>query len=212
MGVCAQQRARRAQRRRLGDAATIGLRNFATPGFLPLFMSSTSVFPVRPAVLRDARAIAELHNATVQDAYRGLLGDVTVPVMALDKRQAYWRDAIEYAEPQVHVALLGERIVGFVGFDRSRDEGTKQTMGEIWSIYVDADFVGLGVGLSLWDAAREGLVEEGCTDVSIWLPLANERAMQFFTNAGFKREMPSAKTVSIGGVKIEEIRLKRALA
>jgi hypothetical protein len=98
----------------------------------------------------------ELHNATVQDAYRGLLGDVTVPVMALDKRQAYWREAIEYAEPQVHVALLGERIVGFVGFDRSRDEGTKQTMGEIWSIYVDADFVGLGVGLSLWDAAREG--------------------------------------------------------
>ena len=45
-------------------------------------MSSTSVFPVRPAVLRDARAIAELHNATVQDAYRGLLGDVSVPLMA----------------------------------------------------------------------------------------------------------------------------------
>ncbi len=175
-------------------------------------MSSTSVFPVRGATLRDARAIAELHNATVQDAYQGLLGDVTVPVMALDKRQAYWREAIEYAEPQVHVALHGERIVGFVGFDRSRDEGSKQTMGEIWAIYVHADFVGLGVGLSLWDAAREGLQEEGCTDVSIWLPLANERAMQFFNMAGFKREMPSAKTVSIGGVKIEEIRLKRALA
>jgi ribosomal protein S18 acetylase RimI-like enzyme len=186
------------------------LHNFATLDFS--FMSSTSVFPVRPAVLRDARAIAELHNATVQDAYRGLLGDVQVPLMALDKRQAYWREAIEYAEPQVHVALHGERIVGFVGFDRSRDEGTKPTMGEIWSIYADADFVGLGVGLSLWDAAREGLIEEGCTDVSIWLPLANERAMQFFSNAGFKREMPSAKTVSIGGVKIEEIRLKRPLS
>ena len=132
---------------------------FATLGFLPLFMSSTSVFPVRPAVLRDARAIAELHNATVQDAYRGLLGDVTVPVMALDKRQAYWREAIEYAEPQVHVALLGERIVGFVGFDRSRDEGTKQTMGEIWSIYVEADFVGLGVGLGLGEPGHlEGLL------------------------------------------------------
>ena len=185
---------------------------FATLLVSPRFMSSTSVFPVRAATLRDARAIAELHNATVQAAYQGLLGDVTVPVMALDKRQAYWREAIEYAEPQVHVALHGERIVGFVGFDRSRDEGSKQTMGEIWAIYVHADFVGLGVGLSLWDAAREGLLEEGCTDVSIWLPLANERAMQFFNMAGFKREMPSAKTVSIGGVKIEEIRLKRALA
>jgi hypothetical protein len=56
------------------------------------------------------------------------------------------------------------------------------------------------------------LIEEGCTDVSIWLPIANERAMRFFELAGFKREMPSAKTVAIGGAKIEEMRLKRALA
>ena len=175
-------------------------------------MSSTSVFPVRPTVGRDAKAISDLYAQVALETYQSLLGTDQLPPLGQDKRQAYWREAIEYAEPQVHVALLGERIVGFVGFDRSRDEGTKQTMGEIWSIYVEADFVGLGVGLSLWDAAREGLIEEGCTDVSIWLPLANERAMQFFTNAGFKREMPSAKTVSIGGVKIEEIRLKRALA
>ena len=175
-------------------------------------MSSTSVFPVRLATVRDSKAIAALHNATVKEAFKGMLGDVDVPIMALDKRQAYWREAIEYAEPQVQVALHGECIVGFVGYDRSRDDGSKQTMGEIWAVYVDADFLGLGVGLSLWDSAREGLIEEGCTDVSIWLPIANERAMRFFELAGFKREMPSAKTVAIGGAKIEEIRLKRALA
>jgi ribosomal protein S18 acetylase RimI-like enzyme len=110
------------------------------------------------------------------------------------------------------VALHGERIVGFIGYDRSRDDGSKHTMGDIWAVYVDADFLGLGVGLSLWDSARDGLIEEGCTDVSIWLPIANERAMRFFELAGFKREMPSAKTVAIGGAKIEEMRLKRALA
>ena len=124
-------------------------------------MSSTSVFPVRLATVRDSKAIAALHNATVKEAFRGMLGDVDVPIMALDKRQAYWREAIEYAEPQVQVALHGERIVGFIGYDRSRDDGSKQTMGEIWAVYVDADFLGLGVGLSLWDSAREGLIEEG---------------------------------------------------
>ena len=71
--------------------------------------------------------------------------------------------------------------------------------------------LGQGVGLALWDAAREGLQDEGCTHVSIWVPIANDRAMRFHELAGFKREMSSAKTVPMGPVKVEEIRLKQAL-
>jgi ribosomal protein S18 acetylase RimI-like enzyme len=85
-------------------------------------------------------------------------------------------------------------------------------MGEIWAIYANADYWGKGVGLALWDAAREGLQDEGCTHVSVWVALSNERALRFHDLAGFKREMSSAKTVAIGTVKVEEIRLKRALA
>ena len=40
--------------------------------------------------------------------------------------------------------------------------------------------------------------------------LQNERALRFYEQAaGFKREMPSLKTVAFGSVKLEEIRLKR---
>ena len=172
---------------------------------------STSVFTVRPATPRDAKAIAALHNATVQEAFKGLLGAQDLDVMPLAEREQYWAEAIRYAEPQVQVALHGARIIGFVGYDRSRDEGTPATMGEIWDLYVDTDFWGLGAGLSLWDAALEGLIEEECTHVSVWLALANERALRFFELAGFKREIATAKTVRLGGVKIEEIRLQRAL-
>jgi ribosomal protein S18 acetylase RimI-like enzyme len=111
----------------------------------------------------------------------------------------------------VRVAVDGDKIVGFVGFDRSRDKGTPPTMGEIWAIYVATSHWARGVGLALWDAAREGLQEEGCTHVSLWLPIANDRAVRFFELAGFKREMSSAKTVEVGGHKVEEIRLKRTL-
>jgi ribosomal protein S18 acetylase RimI-like enzyme len=109
------------------------------------------------------------------------------------------------------VAVDGEKIVGFVGFDRSRDKSTPNTMGEIWAIYAAADYWGQGVGLALWDAARDGLVDEGCTKVSIWVPLGNERALRFHDLAGFKREMTSIKTVPMGAVKVEEIRMKRDL-
>jgi hypothetical protein len=47
--------------------------------------------------------------------------------------------------------------------------------------------------------------------VSIWVPIANDRAMRFHELAGFKREMSSAKTVPMGPVKVEEIRLKQSL-
>jgi GNAT superfamily N-acetyltransferase len=192
------------------NAATITLffilREFA------LDMSSTTTFKVRPATLRDAKAIAEIHNSTIREAFKSMLGDTPPPVTPLDKRQAYWREAIEYAEPQVQVALDDDKIIGFVGFDRSRDKGTPPTMGEIWAIFVAPTHWGRGVGLALWDAAREGLMEEGCANVSVWLPIANERAMRFHELAGFKRDMNSAKTVQVGAVKIEEIRLQRALS
>lgn len=155
-----------------------------------------SSYQIRPATQRDAKAVADIQASVSPTAAQGL---------------AFWRDAIEYGEPQVHVAQDGDTLIGFVGFDRSRDKGTKPTVGEIWAIYVLPAYWDKGVGLALWDAAREGLQEEGCTQVTVWLPVANERAMRFHELAGFKREMSSLKTVPVGAVKIEEIRLKRDL-
>ena len=178
-----------------------------------------SSFPIRPATLRDAKTLAELHAHTSQAAFAGLLPEdqlkaLTAPA-SLDKRLAYWREAIEYFDPQVHVATDGGKIVGFVAFDRSRDEKTPATTGEIWAIYVSPAFWDKGVGLALWDAARDGLLEEGCNKVTVWTAIRNERALRFFELAGFKREMGTARTVAradnSGHVRIEEIRLKRGL-
>jgi RimJ/RimL family protein N-acetyltransferase len=160
-----------------------------------------SSIQVRPATLRDAKAIAQVHTAAAMEAYRGLVPDEQLKSMSsVEKRQAYWREAIEYCEPQVQVAVDGDKIVGFVGFDRSRDEKSRPTTH--WN---------QGVGLALWDAARDGLQEEGCTTVTAWVPLRNERALRFHELAGFKREMTTAKTAVVGGMKIEEVRLKRPI-
>ena len=84
-------------------------------------------------------------------------------------------------------------------------------MGEIWAIHVARAHWDSGVGLALWDAAREGLLEEGCSDVSVWIALRNERALRFHELAGFKREMSTARTVPAFGARVEEVRLKRKL-
>jgi ribosomal protein S18 acetylase RimI-like enzyme len=161
--------------------------------------------------VRDAKAIAEIHVNVSQAAFKSVVPGEKMPAISLDKSQAYWRDAIEFNEPQVYVAVDEGQVVGFVGFDRSRDKGTPNTVGEIWAIYVATSHWGQGVGLALWDAARDGLQEEGCTKVTLWVPLGNERALHFHDLAGFKREMTSLKTVAVGTVKVEEIRMKRDL-
>ena len=171
-----------------------------------------SSYTVRPATARDAKAIAEIHVATWQAAYQDLMPADYLKTMTVEKRLAYWREAIEFSEPQLLVAMDGETVAGFVGFDRSRDAGTKSSVGEIWALYVAPAHWRKGAGLALWDGAREGLKEEGCTQVTLWLLLRNEQAMRFCEQAaGFKREMPSLKTIAFGSVKLEEIRLKRAV-
>lgn len=145
-------------------------------------------------------------------AYDSLLSAAPSAASSVDKRLVFWRDAIDLIEPQVLVAVEADRVVGFVGFDRSRDKGTPPTTGEIWAIGVVPTQWSAGVGLALWDAARDALIEEGCTKVTLWMPLRNERAMRFFELAGFKREMSTAQTVDWGGVRLEEIRLQRKIA
>ena len=166
---------------------------------------------IRYATLADATAVAHLHLIASRALHEGVVPEAHWASTPAAKRVAFWKEAIEFGEPQVLVATQGGEIVGFVGFDRSRDPKSKNTTGELWALYADPDHMGCGVGLALWDAAREGLQDEDCTEVTVWVPLASPRALAFFDAAGFKREMNTARTVPLGGVRIEEIRFKRSL-
>lgn len=170
-----------------------------------------SSYQVRAAEAGDAAPITDVHAASSHAAYEGVV-QAAAKTPSLEQRRAFWRDAIEYGEPLLQVATEAGRVIGFVGYDRSRDPKSKPTTGEIWALYVDPAHWGRGAGLALWDAAREGLVEEGCTEATLWVPLCNDRALRFAELAGFKRELNTAKTAVLGGVKLEEIRLRRPLA
>lgn len=178
----------------------------------PCCMSDSSTLEVRPAKERDAQTIAQIQASASQTAFKAQFPGEAMPEFdSLKKSQAYWREAIEFGDPQVLVAVQDGEMLGFVGFDRSRDPKTPATMGEIWAIYVRPSHWGQGAGLALWDGARDGLHEEGCNKVTVWVPLGYERALRFFDMAGFKREMTSIKTVVMGATRVEEIRFKRDL-
>ena len=170
-------------------------------------------YQIRPAAPKDASQIAELHVAVWNAAYENILPAGFLAQMTVQKRLAFWREAVEFGEPQLLLAFQEEsKLVGFVGFDRSRDKGSKSTTGEIWALYVLPAYWRQGAGLALWDSAREGLKEEGCSQVTAWTLLNNHRALAFFEQgAGFKREISTLRTTAFGSARLEEIRLKRSL-
>ena len=186
----------------------------ARPGSVVLvaFPPRMSQFEVKPATLRDAKAIADIHVLAWQHAYQGLVADEDLKALSADKRLAMWREAIEFSEPQVLVAVNdAKKVVGFIGFDRSRDPKTKPTTGEIWAHYVHPDALGTGAGLALWDAARDACEEEGFNEVTAWVFVRNERGLAFYDTAGFKRDMKTLRTTPVGSTRLEEVRVKFSL-
>ena len=71
--------------------------------------------------------------------------------------------------------------------------------------------LGMGAGLALWDAARDACEDEGFTEVTAWVFVRNERGMNFYDTAGFKREMKTLRTTPVGSTRLEEVRVKFSL-
>lgn len=167
------------------------------------------VYDVRPAVLRDAAIIAQIHVDAWKAAYKGLVADADLQNLSVEKRLDMWREAIEYAEPQVLVACdASKQVIGFVAFDRSRDPKTKATVGEIWALYLKPECVGLGVGSALWGAARDACEDEGFTDITAWVFARNDPGLHFYDAMGFKREMKTLRTTPVGANRLEELRVR----
>ena len=73
-----------------------------------------SDYEVRPATMRDAKAVAEVHALAAKAAYEGILPEEELRVLAPASREAKWREAQQHwkAAQQKLNALLGvERVL-----------------------------------------------------------------------------------------------------
>lgn len=138
---------------------------------------------VREASVGDALAIAQVHVASWQSAYRtlippGRLARFTVPV-----RTAAWRrNLAERSGVRTTVFEVGGQIVGFASIGASRELAG---WGEIWAIYVAPEAWGRGVGSALFADAIATLAARGMPRVMLWVLEGNTRALQFYQGNGF---------------------------
>jgi ribosomal protein S18 acetylase RimI-like enzyme len=143
--------------------------------------------PVREAILKDARGIAEVHVASWRWAYRELLPDHVLDQLSIDDREAIWRRSLASPEPRrgCLVEEDGGRIVGFAAFGPPEDEGEPAGTGALYAIYLTEAAAGRGIGRKLLERATEAMRAAGFRAAVLWVFEANERARRFYERAGW---------------------------
>ena len=161
---------------------------------------------IRSALPEDARAIAEVHVQSWQQAYRDLLPQDFLATLSVERREAMWSASIAKSEPSLLVAEQDGKVVGFSAFGPCRDDGAQPTDRELWALYLAPGQWSTGRGRALWLQSRKAMIAQGAVRISLWVLAGNQRAIRFYTAAGFQPEPDSARSVELAGARFQEIR------
>ena len=127
----------------------------------------------------EMRGKAYVHYKSWHETYAGLVDEQYLSGVTEEKCLQIaqkWPD-------NLLVAKDGERVVGFAGYGKYRD-ASKADCGEVFSIYVLAEYHGKGVGYALMNAAVAQLSEY--KEIAVWVLKGNERAIRFYERYGFR--------------------------
>lgn len=165
---------------------------------------------IRQAVVADAKAIAEVHVASWQSAYAGIVPASYLEALSVEPRERSWHKVLEAGRTQVALAYVGDSLAGWVAYGKCRDADRDASWGEIEAIYLHPAQYGVGIGASLMQHASQSLVLMGFSAASLWVLAENTRARKFYERAGFFTN-EAAKEFELGGAVLREVRYQRAL-
>ncbi|HEL1972481.1 TPA: GNAT family N-acetyltransferase [Streptococcus suis] len=139
---------------------------------------------------------AYVHWKSWQEAYDDLLPQEFLKNTYTLERCQDW--AVQYPQ-NILVALVDEQVVGFTCYGASSQEDL-QGAGELYALYVLADYCDQGIGYQLIQAALEKL--QSYETVSLWVLDGNTRAIAFYEKIGFQFDGVK-KIVHLGAERIE---------
>ncbi|PYE88998.1 GNAT family N-acetyltransferase [Phyllobacterium leguminum] len=143
---------------------------------------TTLTIDIRRAVLEDATAIADVHHEAWQGAYAGIIPHKALNAMLERRRAEWWARAIRLST-QILVAEAGGKVVGYATLGPNRAHQLTQK-GEIYELYIQPEYQGIGLGGRLLRTARRCLADMGLPGTVIWALEDNTLALSFYRGAG----------------------------
>lgn len=160
---------------------------------------------IRRAEKKDAPFIAQVHVASWQSTYRGIVPDVYLDKMSVDRRVEYWSSVLDKPQSKQELLLLefdGD-IVGFANGGPNR-ERKYPFDGEIYAIYLLQHVQGLGYGKEMVFQLVDAFKDQGYQSMLVWA-LQDNPAVKFYERLGAKHL--ESKEIQIGGVPLMECAL-----
>jgi GNAT superfamily N-acetyltransferase len=137
----------------------------------------------------DAPAIARVHVASWNAAYRGVIADEALDGLSEERLAPEWRAQIEHPEAAgVKVAVVEDEagVIGYSRYGPARDDDLDPaTDAEVYGFYLDPASWGRGAGRALMEHVKEDLRGRGFRSVVLWVVQRNARAQAFYGALGF---------------------------
>lgn len=161
-----------------------------------------AMISIRGALVDDARAIARVHVAAWRSTYQGIVADEILGALSEDDRTRRWSELLQRSDQVAWVAEVeGRGIVGCINGGPER-EGREDYRGELYSIYVLAEWQAKGIGRRLTAALARWLIDDGFGTMLAWVLEANP-ATRFYESLGGK--IVDKKAVQIGTQTLGEV-------
>jgi GNAT superfamily N-acetyltransferase len=165
----------------------------------------------REATTSDALAIAEVHVASWQTAYKHLLPAEWLASMSIVDRRAKWEEIIYLRQSEVLVAVHNGKVIGFAFSGPSRDHDAALNTHELFALYVHPDAWSGRYGWSLWQSVRQSAERQDAQRCTLWAIVGNDRGVKFYERVGFGLEPGSRQNFEIAGVPLQEDRYALSL-
>lgn len=176
-----------------------------------------SAAPVRPATAGDARAVADVHVASLRDTYDELLGSGDFDTLDSGAWTRAWTARLAGGDGCLLVVTEhGDRVAGFAWLGPTTDpDDDPQAVGQLRSIHVLPRARGTGLGRALLDAVHARLLTGGAREATLWVVDGNTRALGVYERDGWRADGASREDALAPpggrGPQARVIRLRRPL-
>lgn len=137
---------------------------------------------IRPAEACDAQAVATVHDRAWRGAYRGIIPGLALERMVERRGPRWWARLINH-QRNVLVLEVHGKIAGYATLGANRSK-TLRVRGEIYELYIDPTYQGIGFGGRLFKAARERLKAARLEHFVVWALEDNDQAIGFYQSMG----------------------------
>ena len=145
-------------------------------------MNNKISYHIRPAIISDAVAMAQINIASWKSTYAGLIAQQFLDTMNYEQYVAKWQNILDHrndAHRCVFVAEVGSSVVGYVTAGRAIKEDSEYP-AELSALYLLGEYHGVGIGKALFLSALKELHHRGYESFALYVLKDNMIGRSFY--------------------------------